>query len=681
MILECGNGMTRRGWRARCFRGVLLAGLVGVGLAVGSLPARAQRQKANTPGTSPAEDRLHQDMLRLRMLQRQGNRAGAIRLGQELLRDFPGEHRVEDALLDLYRIERRDRDLIQLLTVRVEREPHDLTAARELGTLYLARQQADEALKMFKKVIAANPRDEARYRTAAVVFRSHRLNDVAADMYREGRKAIGREVLFAAELAQLEEARGDPAAAVGEYLLLVMDEDRRGRARDKIVELLDRAEAPKTILASVLELRRKHPKSWAVQDVAATVYLHSKRYEDAFDAIQKADRYAEDQGELLLEFGRLALKTPENEPADIERARIGVRALKRILEQHPGSSVAPDASRLIGEGLVSVARAAEKPEDRTALLQEAIDTLDASMKTAAHPEQRRDALALRSMILFEDLGRKEEARETLENLIRLQKEDGESHHVAQVQLGTVLASMDRMAEARKVFEEIAASVPREKVPLQLVSPHGPKSSRRAATPESIGAARARFQLAELDAIEGNYEAAIDGYAAVAEDAPEDRLANDCLDLALLLNEASFYDPPEALQSYSQYRRALIHRDPDATRAALQAIVEDHPGASLRAVALFELARNFTAAKQYDVAQAYYERLVGEHAQHRLAPRALEAIGDLQLLHLGQPEASVASYERILLEYPDDLFLDEVRQKLLGARRLLESATEDHRENP
>ena len=60
--------------------------------------------------------------------------------------------------------------------------------------------------------------------------------------------------------------------------------------------------------------------------------------------------------------------------------------------------------------------------------------------------------------------------------------------------------------------------------------------RRPNEPQHIGWSRARYHLAELDVIAGHYDEAKTTFAALAEQAPEDRLANDCLDLALLLNE-------------------------------------------------------------------------------------------------------------------------------------------------
>ena len=104
---------------------------------------------------------------------------------------------------------------------------------RELCTYLLAQRRTHDALEVIQKVIAANPADEARYRLGAGLLRSHGQIDLAAEIYRQGRKAIGREGIFATELAQMAEGRGDYETAISEYLLLVMDPEQRPRAPDE----------------------------------------------------------------------------------------------------------------------------------------------------------------------------------------------------------------------------------------------------------------------------------------------------------------------------------------------------------------------------------------------------------------------------------------------------------------
>jgi tetratricopeptide (TPR) repeat protein len=623
--------------------------------------AAAQTKGSAVEVNSSKEELLHRKMLELRNLERSGDRAGAIRLGEQLQGEFPAEPRVENALLNLYRAERRVDKLLGLLQARLDRNPDDIAAMRELGAHLISLKRQDEAMAVVQTTIRANPMDELRYRTAAVLFRSPRELDVAVDLYRQGRATIRQEGLFAAELAQLEESRGNYEAAIGEYILLVLDPERRSRAQRKIERLLERAEDKAPIVAQIDELRLRKPQDPAVQDIAATVYLQSGRHEDAMRAIQVADRYAQDDGQHLLEFGRAALQADENEAADLDRVRAGVSALERLPKAHPRSPLIPESSRLMAGGLVLVARQVEEGDDRNKLLEKAVESLDASIEQDEFPELQRDALAMRAMILFEELGRKKEALATLEVLVDRQRREGESHHMVQVQMGLVLAAMDSLTDARRVLQEIANTQ-------VLELPEGSAPGQRRNVPETIARARALYHLADLDLIDEEFEMALTGFADLAEEAPEDRMANDCLDLALLLNEATFYDGPESLKVYARYRLALMRREPQTARACLEQIVEKHGESTLHPIALFELATSYQDERKYDLALQRFANVVEQHAEHRLAPRALEAIGDIWLSHLGQPQTAQEQYERILLEYPDDLFVDGVRRKLLAARQ-------------
>jgi len=652
-----------------CFRAALLGLLLSLSTAtllVTPGSSSAQTRPPGEEGLTPKQaERLHLGMLELLRLRRVNDRDAAIDLGEQLLREFPESRRVEDALLDLYRIDRRDEKLMALLNRRIERDPGALDEARELATYLLARRRVSQALEVIQTVIASNPQDEARYRMGAVLMRSHGQTELAVELYRQGRKSIGRPSLFANELAQLAESRGDYATAIGEYLLLVTEPEQRARARRKIIRLLELAGEPEKILDSIEKLRRQQPKSAAVHDIASLAFLQTRRFEAAFESVRQADRYAGDQGEHLLEFGRLALQYNANEPVDLERARVGVQALQLLPERHPESNLLPETSRLLAEGLVTVARRAPDAATRKALLLEAVESLDHSARETRFANVRRDALALKGLILFEDLEEPALAYDTFQALQKHQRSVGESDEMVRVQMALCLTAMDRLAEARTLLEEVADLGDTT----SALPPHHPKL-RRQPTPELIGQSRARYHLAELDLVEGRYDAAQDGFAALAEEAPEDRLANDCLDLALTLNEASM-ELGDALQIFAKYHRAQLRQQPQQAQKELEALVESHPESSLHPLALFELARLYDQADSTATALQSYEALVTRHPEHRLAPRALEAMGDLQLQKLGLPDQAAAMYERILLEYPDDLFQDDVRQKLLNARTALE----------
>jgi hypothetical protein len=142
-------------------RGSLPALVTVVLLLATGLAHDVQAQSGAADANPPFDDQLHAGMLELRRLERMNDRAGAIRVGEQLLREYPDHPRVEEALMHLYRLERRDQQLIALLARRVERNaasPEILREARELGTYLLAHKRQSEALAMMQRVIAASPR-------------------------------------------------------------------------------------------------------------------------------------------------------------------------------------------------------------------------------------------------------------------------------------------------------------------------------------------------------------------------------------------------------------------------------------------------------------------------------------------------------------------------------------------
>ena len=112
--------------------------------------------------------------------------------------------------------------------------------------------------------------------------------------YVEGQLALG------AHLAAAE----DYAGAIEEYLLLATDPERRPRVWREVAMLLQRVDDREAILTRIEDMRRKHPRSPAIQDIAAMALLESGRYPQALAAIREADQYADDQGGHLLDFGR-----------------------------------------------------------------------------------------------------------------------------------------------------------------------------------------------------------------------------------------------------------------------------------------------------------------------------------------------------------------------------------------
>ena len=186
------------------------------------------------------------------------------------------------------------------------------------------------------------------------------------------------------------------------------------------------------------------------------------------------------------------------------------------------------------------------------------------------------------------------------------------------------------------------------------------------------AGHAHFLLARLDLAQGHFGTARDRFAAVALDDPAAPYANDALELGLVVAE-ELQNPTGGPDLLARYARAVwwdLAAAPDSQRVALQRYIaraavqadlaEKQP---LLERARFELAGLQRDAGLLDEALAQLERIVLDQPDGRLAARAMDVRGAILAADRHDAAAARREYERLLVQYPDYLFVSEVRQRL------------------
>lgn len=182
---------------------------------------------------------------------------------------------------------------------------------------------------------------------------------------------------------------------------------------------------------------------------------------------------------------------------------------------------------------------------------------------------------------------------------------------------------------------------------------------------------AHYHLARLDLAEGHFATARDRFAVIALDNPGAAYANDALDLGLIIAE-EMDNPtggPDILALYAPAVYYDLTAQPDARLAALERFVAeagrrldlDEPQHLYEKV-LFELGSLYAANGRVTEAQDLLQRVVLEHPDGRYPARALELQGQL-LQGEGRAAAARTAWERLLAQYPDYLFIDDVRDQL------------------
>ncbi len=186
------------------------------------------------------------------------------------------------------------------------------------------------------------------------------------------------------------------------------------------------------------------------------------------------------------------------------------------------------------------------------------------------------------------------------------------------------------------------------------------------------AGHAHFLLARLDLAQGHLGTARDRFAAVALDNPAAPYANDALEMGLVVAE-ELMNPtggPDLLLRYAQAVWWDLAAEPDSQRVALERYlarasveVDLQEKQPLLERARMELARLERQRGRIDAALAQLERIVGDQPDGRLAPAALALRGEILATDRADAAAARREYERLLVQYPDYLFVNEIRQRL------------------
>jgi tetratricopeptide (TPR) repeat protein len=182
---------------------------------------------------------------------------------------------------------------------------------------------------------------------------------------------------------------------------------------------------------------------------------------------------------------------------------------------------------------------------------------------------------------------------------------------------------------------------------------------------------AHYHLARLDLAEGHFATARDRFAVIALDNPGAAYANDALDLGLIIAE-EMDNPtggPDILALYAPAVYYDLTAQPDARLAALESFVAEagrrldlSEPQHLYEKVLFELGSVYAENGRVTEAQDLLQRVVLENPDGRYPARALQLQGQL-LRGDGRDSAARAAWERLLAQYPDYLFIDDVRDEL------------------
>ncbi|WP_296380205.1 tetratricopeptide repeat protein [Winogradskyella sp.] len=173
---------------------------------------------------------------------------------------------------------------------------------------------------------------------------------------------------------------------------------------------------------------------------------------------------------------------------------------------------------------------------------------------------------------------------------------------------------------------------------------------------------ARFKVAKTSYYKGDFDWA-ESQLKILKSSTSQLIANDALDLKLLISDNKFEDSTQtALKYYAKADLFNFQNKTDDAISLLDKILEEHKGESITDQALYQQAKLFEKKKQYNKAEANYLQIIKDWREDILADDAHYYLAELYNTHIAKPEDAKQLYEKIIFEFEDSIYFIEARKK-------------------
>ncbi len=607
-------------------------------LRIQNAPPRPQ--PGNPPSLKPeVQNRnvsLTRQLLGIQKLMQRDAEAAIERL-EKLYLEHSRSHQVRLQLSRACRMTGRLERSEALLRSLLDEYPESSGYRAELIRTLFKSGKDDEADRMLSEITGRRPARAGLFEEAAGLLMSvNRMRRVEA-VYREGLDALPAEDqrgrlrllrrLF--ELFSLESAPERILLLLAQARPDLKDADQRARLLSYGERFLTEAEGPE-ILVPLADSLAAAPGKEAMAGILREIYLAVGDHERFAEQVLSKSVPAKVRASWFHDEGMRCLDDRRGDPTKrrAAAARLFAAGLEQTEKAHPlRSRLRLQLARLRLEVDTEVRlRGAVPGEEAVAELR---GLLLAVREEDPGSEWSTYALIEELRFLRDRLGASEEA-ETLLRAWFLEPDrarGAEIEGALELELGESLMAAGDFAQAREHYASIQAV-------------------RRSES----AAGWAAFRAAQLLVLDGNKMGAQDSLAAIAEARPGGSLANDALDLALLLAESASW--PTTVQAFLDGSFELEYTgDREAAAARLSTFAMEFPDDLASPALLYRAGQLYLLALRGEQALNAWLLLADHHPDSFRAPQALEQAARLAL-RIGDADRARHLLDRILLEHPD-----------------------------
>ncbi len=529
---------------------------------------------------------------------------------------------------------------INLIENRISGSPNDINLVGLLGTTYYLKGNDNRAFQTWDDALKTFPKSEVNYRVIANYALQLRAFDKAIEYLKDGEDISQTPQYFAYDLANLYSITMRYKEATEQYCLIISrDPNQFSNAETRILNFIRKPGA----LDQAISVVKKYDNDNEVgfKYLLARLYVEAKSYDDAYSLYKEIDAFQKSNGAELYNFGRFLYGEKVYKTAE--------KVLKDVIDKYPESPIVSYAKLQYAETLEAMMEEENntKPDwkpyfmpvkNNSPDIKKVIDAYSEIERIYPNSDVSNEALLKVGEIRLNDYNDLDGA---LESFNKLFTDASLSDYTSKAyeDLGRAYLARGDLNSAFKYFQKVASAG------------RYPEDERNFSS----------YQLARISFYQNNINKAKDYLNDLSSD-PKNSSANEALELSLLLNTSQ--NDSSNLAAFGQ---AEFLVDQDKFKEALDKyiiVANDRQKLMLQNIAELRIAEMELALDNIDSASAQLQRVAGEKENNIYSDKALYLLAKVYQYGKGDIKKAVETYEKLLANFPNSLYLDEARSEIL-----------------
>jgi tetratricopeptide (TPR) repeat protein len=580
----------------------------------------------------------------------------AIPILQELFKMQPGNPQIFDALNNSY-IQLKEYDSsVVIIKSMLKSDSGNINYYGLLGTTYDLMGNQQKAFQTWDDALKKLPASASNYRAIANYAIDRREFEKAVEYLKEGEDLSNDSKSFSYDLANIYSLLMNYKDAAEEYCsILKKNPDQLNIVQSRILSYTGKPDA----LSKTIEVfEDNNDDNVSIAKLLARLYMENNSYDKAYDIYKELDSKQEKQGTYIYEFAMMAYQAGQygiasdafnylvnNYPGSpvVASSKLGyAKTLEAILDKELDSNL---SAGLPTEGWQAGNRS-WKPyyparRDSSNKTEKVIDAYREINKLYTGTETAVEAIYRIGLIKFEIQNKPEEAKKFFQDII--DNYPGSSfYYKSYEQLGNIALEEGNLKDAENYFTRIT----------------GDKHTGK----EFI--TMAKYKLARVYFYEGNFAGSRKVLKDVLGDLKND-YANDGLELSLILNTNK--SDSSNLMNFAQAEFLTEQKKFEEAEQKYKLVADNPQAFVLHDIAGFRIAEMQLAMNNFSKAIDLLQKIADNGEKNIYSDKALFLIGNIYEYGLLDIPKAISTYKNLLENFPNSLYLDEVRNKIINLK--------------